>query len=853
MRHSFFRPFPILILFLLEPSPAAADLPVKPYAFDAGPASGIVDRFSMPLTRTDVYSDAKGFGWTTPVSGTFVRQKEYNGTLRDALTCDGVTAKTIGFRIDLPKGDWWFTFWMELGYEDSATTSLFINGTHRPLVWHTLKPDAEGRTERSSVYRVIHLKQALASHGFTFELRGTQDSVRFLGCTFIPAGHGGPPIAERLTRLIADAGRYGSSISSSLLLSTLTKELENNRQAAQLFYWRQQVGLMAEAERLRDMAGWEWATQMTGVSIFDRMHQALMLLDANVENSPSGDNPLLERVRWSRGKICYDLVLERGGDYQGRIGREDLRWLFTRYPGDRTLAMLNGQRINLPDPSDHLPVPGAPPRWAMLEREAISRLKSEIDWWVNSRRAANGELGGKIDDDVEILREWIPLLLLGDETTIRGWKRLADAVWTNPRVLNGYSRHVRDVEHSAEFISDSTPELIVVDDDSTYLKRLMFTPDYFEHLWSGKNRFGRRFFKSAWLGATGIDERPPRNRDVEMNSRALKPLRYLAWATRDARYVRLTEEWARAWLSASLRTDKGKPAGIIPASIRWPDEMINGDEPTWYDSNMMWDYYAWSDRCGSAILDHLVFTYDLTGDSSLLEPLELTLRLIRRQMQDHSDIRTGTFAAGSEPWAAQRLLRNQAFWSPVQKWRMLTGNAEFDDLIASSSTPYLKYRLTQAEEHLEEGLLELLGTLRYNTGLRTDLVVHTDRVRIPGIEHLKAMISGDATPEGNSPYFAVSWRGMNEHLAVLVKEAADSHVTVETYNFNDELRTVIMRPWRLSPGRYTLALRSGERVTTTTVAVAAPGQQLPVPLPPHVRTEIVLKRQQTAPDRTTAP
>ena len=79
------------------------------------------------------------------------------------------------------------------------------------------------------------------------------------------------------------------------------------------------------------------------------------------------------------------------------------------------------------------------------------------------------------------------------------------------------------------------------------------------------------------------------------------------------------------------------------------------------------------------------------------------------------------------------------------------------------------------------------------------------------------------------------------------------NVTVESYNFNDELRTVIMRPWRLSPGRYTLALRSGELVTTTTVAVAAPGQQISIPLPPHVRTEIVLRRQQTAPDRTTAP
>jgi hypothetical protein len=758
------------------------------------------------------------------------------------LTADGVSAKTINFRIDLPKGDWWFTFWMEVGYEDSATTLLSINGNPYPVVWHILKPDEEGRTIPSAVYRVIHLSSSLNSPGFSFELRGVRDSVRLLGCTFIPAGGSAPPTESKHGRLIADAGTYGSTVSCEALFRTLTGELGKNTSDEQLFYWRQQIGLLAEAERLRNMEGWEWATQITGVSIFDRMHQALMLLDANIENFSQETNLLIERARWVRGKICYDLVLERGGRYQASIGREDLRWLRERHPDDRTLDMLNGRRVDLPDPSDDLPIPADAPRWAVLEREAISRLKTEIDWWVNTRQGANGELGGKIDDDVEILREWIPMLLFGDETTIRGWKRLADAVWVNPRVHNGYSKHVRDVEHSAEFISDSTPELLLVDDDSTYLKRLMFTPDYFEHLWSAKNSYGRRFFKSAWLGASGIDERPPRNRDVEMNSRALKPLRYLAWATRNERYVRLTDEWAHAWLSASLRTDKGKPAGIVPASIRWSDEAINGDEPTWHEPDMMWDYYSWSSRCGGTILDHLVFTYGLTGNDSLLRPMELTLELVKKQLAAQIDLRKGIFQPGTEPWAAQCLLREKTFWSTVQKWRMLTGNTAFDDLIAKQSSPYLKYQLTKNEESLEEGLVDLLETLRYNTPLRTNLVVHTDRVRIPGIEHLKALIAGDATPEGNSPYFAVSWRETNEHLAVLVKTSTESLLTVDAFNFNDGDKTVIMRPWRLAPGRYTLDLRAQGRSVKKTISVSKPGEHVPLTIPPGVRTEIVMSR-----------
>jgi len=188
------------------------------------------------------------------------------------------------------------------------------------------------------------------------------------------------------------------------------------------------------------------------------------------------------------------------------------------------------------------------------------------------------------------------------------------------------------------------------------------------------------------------------------------------------------------------------------------------------------------------------------------------------------------------------LLREKTFWSTVQKWRMLTGNTAFDDLIAKQSSPYLKYQLTKNEESLEEGLVDLLETLRYNTPLRTNLVVHTDRVRIPGIEHLKALIAGDATPEGNSPYFAVSWRETNEHLAVLVKTSTESLLTVDAFNFNDGDKTVIMRPWRLAPGRYTLDLRTQGRSVKKTISVSKPGEHVPLTIPPGVRTEIVMSR-----------
>ena len=128
--------------------------------------------------------------------------------------------------------------------------------------------------------------------------------------------------------------------------------------------------------------------------------------------------------------------------------------------------MLTGVQVDLPDRCDESSIIGNPPNWAVLQKEVLCRLSNEIAWWVNERQAPNGELGGKIDDDVEILRNWLPMLIYGDNNTIKGWKKLADAVWNNPRVLNGYSKKIRDVEHSSEFISDSQPALLIISDDS---------------------------------------------------------------------------------------------------------------------------------------------------------------------------------------------------------------------------------------------------------------------------------------------------------------------------------------------------------------------------------------------------
>jgi hypothetical protein len=59
-------------------------------------------------------------------------------------------------------------------------------------------------------------------------------------------------------------------------------------------------GLSTEAERYFLMRGWEWANDETGLGLFDRLHQAVMLLDSLLNPGVIQNDPLVERAMFMR-------------------------------------------------------------------------------------------------------------------------------------------------------------------------------------------------------------------------------------------------------------------------------------------------------------------------------------------------------------------------------------------------------------------------------------------------------------------------------------------------------------------------------------------------------------------------
>jgi hypothetical protein len=106
------------------------------------------------------------------------------------------------------------------------------------------------------------------------------------------------------------------------------------------------------------------------------------------------------------------------------------------------------------------PSPPDAPEWAVSQRKLAARMDAITRWWVENRQQPNGEIGGGWGDDVEILRHWGPQALgLGSAIAARGLKNIADGLWSSGTLLNGYDRHISDVEHASEPTTDPQPLL----------------------------------------------------------------------------------------------------------------------------------------------------------------------------------------------------------------------------------------------------------------------------------------------------------------------------------------------------------------------------------------------------------
>ena len=605
-----------------------------------------------------------------------------------------------------------------------------------------------------------------------------------------------------------------------------------------------------------------WDSPESRLEWFSREIQQTQSFDVGIAEG----SPLFPIVAFYRARMLVWTCLEYSDIYPSPEKRAVYLGKARRYfelaartfPENRIARMYLGEPI---PPGRTLAVPAGAPPWAIAQREGLERLADIIEWWIDHRMRPNGEYGGGWGDDCEMWRHWVPVLF-GFDHPRANWAQayLSERLLAQPHLAGGYHNRMNDVEHTAEDVSDAlTPMMFLAPENPEWTRRVMRLVELAETLWSGRNERGFLQFKSTYFTSEAIDLAPARACDTVYHPRALQPALLYWQRTGDARIGKFVTEWMRTWVDAAAREERGKPAGILPTAIHWPDGRIGGvGEKWWIPENYSTPLYDFPSAM-SLMLNTLVLTAHMTGDKSFLAPLR-TMAAARLDW-----IKAGRPSApeGSRLWCAAHL---DSLGGAVAKYRFVTGDPSFDDLLRQErDVPYVQYRIAgdaRESRPLERALGEVASVVRVNFPAYTQEVRFTDRVmRFPvlyqpgwmleqgapttiveagvmamGLNRLTLLYNSATGDPGDPLYFplnGVRWRTPPRDLAALVTESKPERFAARLFHFGAGERKLEAELLLLKPGSYelTVADGAGKTVRHKPVVITAQNRRVALTLP----------------------
>ncbi|MFT6396191.1 MAG: hypothetical protein ACJAYU_000934 [Bradymonadia bacterium] len=534
------------------------------------------------------------------------------------------------------------------------------------------------------------------------------------------------------------------------------------------------------------------------------------------------ESPLYAIWALYRGRMLIWSGIQTGGfvsDDDGQElwfggGRSLLAEAAQAFPDNRIIGMY----LDEPIPWDSSPVDANAPEWAALQREALNKFVDIVEFWIDERQAPDGQFGGGWGDDVEMWRWWTPVLVaFEDPEIIAAQALLSEGIFALPRLEDGYSSILTDVEHSAEDSSDAiTAMLLARPGDATWEARADRIADLARESWMARNERGFLQFQSAYFTPSIVSANERYACDTARHARALQPLFHLWRESGDEDLGNLLTDWLDTWVDAAASEERGKPSGVLPSAIHWPSGEVGGPRPDWWDPGCAENPSAFAFPGSLApMTEVLVLAWQLTGDESYLAPIHSMSEMYRAHLAGS----VGDTSEGSNAWTASKLSR---ITDALARYRSSSGDQTYDDLIVQRANGYVNFRLTDDTEELLANLARMVETLRYNEAAYTTEVRYTDRIRkfSPNYANLYAdvplaslkpdllysMLSGDL---GSPLYFsqqAVRWVTSPRDFTAWVVESSSSSFAAELYVFGTEGRQAEAVFCSLEPGNYSWTL-----------------------------------------------
>ncbi|MFJ6024636.1 LamG-like jellyroll fold domain-containing protein [Brevundimonas sp. NPDC092305] len=435
------------------------------------------------------------------------------------------------------------------------------------------------------------------------------------------------------------------------------------------------------------------------------------------------------------------------------------------------------------------PAPGVP-LWAHRQIEDLKQVRHFINFWIDERQIEDGEFGGGLSDDSDLLNQWPPLVLMGVDSgkVTHSVGAAMDAIYRSGMITDGLNTIRADELHSYEEGINTVAQYAQLNWGSPRaVEQLMATARRYGDI-TEVNPAGHRHFVSNSYAHDDMWREGPWQRQRGNNFLMFHPgILLVQWNGSPAARDMILSTTDGYLAHAKPATGGG---ATLPAQIDWPSDGEftpsgvsggAGGAGLGGSTSVFWAAYRW------------------TGDDKYLQPLlngaprsltalnaDVTSILGRRDEWGPGFIQQ---AGASDPY---RLSNTGGAGSPLAMAR------------------FGAWQATGDKRYLETIYGEEIRSASQRMPIMTDGHLWSDRVQIPSEMLQRSRLGGIAARRGQIyPGNVVSWafegEDNGESVAILVPEATQTRFKVIVFNVTDHPVRAAMTGWDVTAGRWTVA------------------------------------------------
>lgn len=479
-----------------------------------------------------------------------------------------------------------------------------------------------------------------------------------------------------------------------------------------------------------------------------------------------------------------------------------------RVDPDNALARSYWVESNPEQPYAPLPAltkPDGVPAWAWLQVQQMKLYRQWIDWWIDERQVPNGEFGGGLSDDTDLVNAWVPLALMGvePERLTQSQRKLLDATYANGMWKDGLSAIYGDELHSYEEGVNAVAQSMLMDwGDPTAIERAMEVARNYDRL-AMVNPAGHRHFVSSYYSGDDIVRDGVWGWQKQYSFLITHPGLLLVDYNGSPQVRKIVLELADGWLAHGRPTADGGVA--LPAEIEWATDRATGSG-VGSAAHVFWTAWRW------------------TGDDKYLAPL---LAEIQR---GGSSLNANAIAwlGKRDSWGAALAARPPG---PQRRMTNTGGEGDYVDFVRWQET---------GDNRILESLFENdIESSRQRMHIVTEGHLWSDRVALP-IDKVQRTRMGGVAHRRNAfaPGNLVSWRfegpSTAEDVGILIRGGDPAGFTVILHNMSEQAIRAQMIGGQVTAGQWALTPMSeaGEALGPEKAVTFEMGAAVPLDLPP---------------------